>query len=626
MPHQNSHKNAFAAKLKSTGLFSNIDIHFAGFIAGFSRDWRAEVFLAAALVSRATANGNICLNLEDGARSLFGENREMVEPVCPPAASWRRTLLASPAVGRPDEKCPLILDDRNRLYLYRYWRYEKQLSRFIRERTESELTNIDVGAFHAGLAKLFPPNPDAGVDWQKLAAAMAVLKSFSVITGGPGTGKTHTIAAILALLLASAPAAKTDIILAAPTGKAAARLGESIKQAKRHLDCSEQLKDAIPVEVHTIHRMLKPIGGTPYFKHDGNNPLPADMVVVDEASMVDLALMSKLVQAVAPETRLLLVGDKDQLASVEAGSVLGDICGRQVSHGFSGSFMQRIGEKKRPKPADPVSRSMDGPGLRDCIAVLQKSYRFSAKGGIGGLSRAVNHGDAETALTLLKTSGEPDVNWIDIHSDGSATRDLKQMLLEGYAPYLTAEDPAAALAGFNRFKVLCALNNGPFGVNSLNRLAEQELRKEGLIPSGPAADNPWYPGRPVLITENDYNLGLFNGDIGIAQPGPDLSADERVVYFPGNSGEFRRFSTHRLGRHETVFAMTVHKSQGSEFDHVVLILPDMDTPLLTRELLYTGLTRARRTVTVMGTESIFKSTIFRRIKRASGLREALWGE
>jgi exodeoxyribonuclease V alpha subunit len=528
-------------------------------------------------------------------------------------------------VGRPGDKRPLILDDGNRLYLYRYWDYENKLSNSIRERIEGDLQAMDEAELRKSIQQLFPEVENQELNWQKIAAIVAVLKRFSVITGGPGSGKTFTITGILALLLACTRGKKPNILLAAPTGKAAARLGESIKQAKQHLDCSDRLKDDIPNEVYTIHRLLKSVAGSPYFRHNLDNPLPADIVVIDEASMVDLALMSKLVQAMAPDARLVLVGDKDQLASVEAGSVLGDICDRQVIHGFSKSFLNKIEKLTGTIQEDSIRLSEDTPGLQDCITVLQKSYRFSAHSGIGGLSRTINHGDADASLALINSPSETSIAWHEVRSKTGLTHDLTRMIVAGYRKYLTIRDPGSAMDEFRRFKILCALKRGPFGVNTINKLAEQVLSNEGLIPRAQPASNPWYRGRPVLITRNDYTLGLFNGDIGITLPDPDSSTHELYVFFPGSFGEFRRFPTHGLSAHETVYAMTVHKSQGSEFDHVVLILPDKDYPLLTRELIYTGLTRARRTVSVWGTVSVLKSAILRKIERTSGLREALWG-
>jgi exodeoxyribonuclease V alpha subunit len=616
--------------LNNSKLFSKIDIHFAGFISRFSTNRDPDIFLGAVLVSRATSNGDICLDLRSVSDTVLLEKQKNSDPVvCPPLARWREKLHSSPAVGKPGDKCPLILDDRYRLYLYRYWEYENKLSSAIRKRVEEEPRQNNFRELKQSLKRLFPDNGDE-TNWQKVAAAIAILKGFCVITGGPGSGKTFTIAGILALMLEYAPRNKLNIFLAAPTGKAAARLGESIKQAKQVIDTGDHIKNAIPKDVYTVHRLLRPIAGTPYFRRNSENPLPADVVVVDEASMVDLALMSKLVQAVAVNTRLLLVGDKDQLASVEAGSVLGDICDRQVIHGFSKKFFKKIEEFAGLKQGDAIRLTESGSGLQDCICVLQKNYRFSARRGIGKLSRAINHGDVDSSLTILKNPSEASATWHDYRSSSSLTRNLVRMIIDGYRKYLTIKDPMLAMDAFCRFKIMCALKIGPFGVNAINNLAERALGEQNLIADHRSGDRPWYRGRPVLITRNDYNLGLFNGDIGITLPDPDASTDasndEFHVYFTDASGGVRRFPVHRLPEHETVWAMTVHKSQGSEFDDVVLILPDKDYPLLTRELIYTGLTRARHKVSIWGSESVLKTAISRKVERTSGLRDVLWKE
>ena len=611
--------------LSTGGIFSNIDTHFARFIARFDPQADSDIFLAAALVSRATGSGDICLDLAATADTAVFEKKDGADAlVCPPLADWRNKLIASPTVGKPGEKYPLILDASDRLYLYRYWEYENNLSHALRQRATGELADFNPRDLSNILTKLFPPTSPDEVNWQAVATVIAVFKRLSVITGGPGSGKTFTITGILALLLESAFKGDAHIFLAAPTGKAAARLAESIKEAKQSLDCTESIKNAIPDEVHTVHRLLRPIPGTPYFRHNSENPLAADLVVVDEASMVDLALMSKLVQALAPETRLVLVGDKDQLASVEAGSVLGDICDRQTIHGFSKSFLDKIEQIIQVKLNDTVPHSTNTSGLQDCITILQKNYRFEPQSGIGGLSRSVNRGDSRTALSFLNDPAEKSITRHDFHPDSNWVDDLSQTIVEGYRKYLTIDDPVLAMSEFMRFKILCALNIGPFGVNSINRLAEKVLSEQGLLASVQPGRGQWYRGRPVLITQNDYNLGLFNGDIGITLPDPNSAGDELFVYFPDATGEFKRYPTHRLSKCETVYAMTVHKSQGSEFEHVLLLLPEKDYPLLTRELIYTGLTRARKTVSVWGSESILKTAIARRIERTAGLRDALW--
>jgi exodeoxyribonuclease V alpha subunit len=611
--------------LNTAGIFSRIDIHFARFILDFSNDQDPDIFLAGALVSRATANGDICLDLDSMSETVLIEKQAGQDPIFyPRVEKWRPKLEAHPTVGKPGQRCPLIIDDHNRLYLYRYWEYENKLSLSIRDRASRELADFNPLGVNATLNRLFPATAE-GLDWQKVAAVIGLLKGFSVITGGPGSGKTHAIAGILALIVACTDDYKLNIYLTAPTGKAAARLGESILRVKEHLDCSRSIKDAIPGDVFTIHRLLKPIPGTPYFHYNSDHLLPADVVVVDEASMVDLALMSKLLQACPPNARILVAGDKDQLASVQAGSVLGDLCDRQVIHGFSKSFLKQIVKFSGIAMENFTQRPEDDSGLPDCICELQNNYRFSSQSGIGGISRAINRGDIIKSMALLKNSDETGVEWVEINTPNELQNQLTPTIIDGYKKYLTIKDPVLAMDAFNEFKILCALNIGPYGAGSVNNLAEQVLRRKKLIGNKPAESHPWYRGRPVMITRNDYNLGLFNGDIGITLPDPEASAEDHLyVYFRDAAGKVRRFLPHRLPQHETVYAMTVHKSQGSEFDHVVLVLPDKDYPLMTRELIYTGLTRARRKVSIWGTEPVLTSSISRKIDRSSGLREALW--
>jgi len=615
----------FISTLNTVGIFSRIDIHFARFILDFSNDQDPDIFLAAALVSRATANGDICLDLDSVSETVLIESQAGEAPIYyPPVEKWRRKLEAHPTVGNPGKRRPLIIDDHNRLYLYRYWEYENKLSLSIRDRASRELADFNPLGVNATLNRLFPAT-DPGLDWQKVAAVIGLLKGFSVITGGPGSGKTHAIAGILALIVACTDDHKLNIYLTAPTGKAAARLGESILRVKEHLDCSRSIKDGIPGDVFTIHRLLKPIPGTPYFHYNSHHLLPADVVVVDEASMVDLALMSKLLQACPPNARILVAGDKDQLSSVQAGSVLGDLCDRQVIHGFSRNFLKQIVKFSGIAMENFTQRPEDGSGLPDCICELQNNYRFSSQSGIGGISRAINRGDNINSMALLKNSDETGVEWVEINTPNELQNQLTPTIIDGYKKYLTIKDPVLAMDAFNEFKILCALNIGPYGAGSVNNLAEQVLRRKKLIGNKPAESHPWYRARPVVITRNDYNLGLFNGDIGITLPDPEASAgDHLYVYFRDAAGKVRRFLPHRLPQHEAVYAMTVHKSQGSEFDHVVLVLPDKDYPLMTRELIYTGLTRARRKVSIWGTEPVLTSSISRKIERSSGLREALW--
>jgi exodeoxyribonuclease V alpha subunit len=612
--------------LLKMGLLSEIDIHFANFINGFSAGNDPDIFLAAALVSHTTASGNICLNLETAATNLFSPTHADRAPIeCPELDVWLEKLKTHPAVGRPGEKYPLILDAKNRFYLYRYWDYENTLSKSIKKRICKNMADLDLERLKNSLDRLFPKSNPAGVNWQKIAAAVASLRYFSVLTGGPGTGKTFTVTQVLALLLEQVPEKMLQIYLAAPTGKAAARLKESLEHARSRMNCDDAIKAKIPSDVFTIHRMLKPIKGSPYFRHDADNPLMADVVVVDEASMVDLALMAKLFQAVPENARLILIGDKDQLASVEAGSVLGDICDREVMHGFSVSFMDRIKEVAGEDLDPMVQASDEDSRLQDSIVVLQKSYRFAAGSGIGGLSRAVNRANPDRAFEILDDSEEKSISWQQLQADEDLIATLSQQIVSGYQSYLKTRDPADALQRLRRFKILCALNIGPLGVKAINKLAQQVLSRQNLIQLDRIPGNPWYAGRPVLITRNNYPLGLFNGDIGITLPGAEAGEKELFVYFAEDTGGVRRFQIHQLPEHETVYAMTVHKSQGSEFDEVLFILPDKDFSILTRELIYTALTRARKKIRIWGNRSIIRNAIARKIERTSGLRDALWG-
>jgi exodeoxyribonuclease V alpha subunit len=343
-------------------------------------------------------------------------------------------------------------------------------------------------------------------------------------------------------------------------------------------------------------------------------------VVVDEASMVDLPLMAKLVEAVGRDARLILLGDRDQLASVEAGAVLGDICDRSQRHGFSGAFCDLIVAISGQRIPGSYRAGPDGTG-RDWVVHLEESYRFGPESGIGALSRAVNRGESGAARQIVTSGRYGDVRWKDLPTPKRMMAQLRDMVMGEYGRYLKADDPLEAFAALSNFRILCALRQGPYGVAGLNVMAERILSDAGLI-------NPserWYRGRPVLITGNDYNLDLFNGDTGVILPDSEAGGDLRA-FFLSASGSIRRLHPARLPVHETVFAMTIHKSQGSEFDRVLLILPDRTSPILTRELIYTGATRARKFLEIWGIESVFLDSIHRQVERSSGLRDAIWDE
>ncbi|MFC1828757.1 exodeoxyribonuclease V subunit alpha [Thermodesulfobacteriota bacterium] len=607
--------------LYKKGIIENIDVYFGRFMATLSGTESPFLLLAAALVSNTTGKGNVCLDLSSWAERLLIEKENNQDAIiCPKLPEWRETLLSIPLVGRPGDHFPLILDENDRLYLYRYWEYEKELSDSILRRITGDIPDVDSVLLRDGLNRLFPDEEQSGVNWQKIAALACTFSGFCVITGGPGTGKTTAVAKILALFLEQAEGENFRILLSAPTGKAAAKLSESIKNTKKKLDCREVIKDSIPQETYTIHRMLKPVRGSPYFRHNPENPLPTDLVVVDEASMVDIALMSKLVQATPDSARLVLLGDRDQLASVEAGYILGDICDRDNLQEFSREFCQRVEATVGESLDSHINQCKENPGLYDAIVHLKQSYRFAEQSEIGRLSRAINRGSTQEALDVLRKAGDRTLRWVEMRSPKDLYSALEQSIVQGYRPYLEAEDPHLSIERFQQFIVLNAVNFGPFGVDAVNALARQVLSRAGLINT----EETWYRGRPVLITRNDYDLGLYNGDIGITLPMPDSGSTELHVFFPGTSGELRWFRPHRLPEHRTVYAMTIHKSQGSEFENVLIILPDRHYPVLTRELVYTGITRAKKSVSIWGSEAVLSAAISRKTERTSGLRDALW--
>ncbi|MCP4373309.1 MAG: exodeoxyribonuclease V subunit alpha [Deltaproteobacteria bacterium] len=620
----------YITHLYNNGMLDKKDIYFANFIADLSRDNDPEIFLGAALVSSATGKGDICLDLRSVSEKQVMEEENVETPVILPKLDlWIEKLRKSPVVGKPGEFCPLILDENNRIYLYRYWEYEKILSESIKRRINEDVKNIDPSLLKDSLRRLFQKKSGNNIDWQKIASMTAVIKKFCVISGGPGTGKTYTVAKILAILLEQERGEKLRIFLCAPTGKAAAKLSESIKKAKEELNCSDAVKQAIPVQAYTIHRMLQTIPGSPYFRYHSENQIPADVVIVDEASMVDLALMSKLISSIPMTARLILMGDRNQLSSVEAGSVLGDICDRNSMEMFSREYCKIIEEIAGEKLTHGIDTSIKvyekGQGLYDCIVVLKKSLRFTGKSKIGKLSRAVNKGDWKSISAILINNDGGGIKFEEFRAAGEKYRIIAERIIDGYSAYLKENDPVKALKQFNRFKLLCALKLGPYGAHSLNRLAEEVLKKNKLIKMDLMNEYPWYRGRPVLITKNDYSLGLFNGDMGITMSDPKEGGNHLYVFFPEASGGVKRYSPYRIKEHETAYAMTVHKSQGSEFDHVCLVFPDKDYPVLTRELVYTGITRARKNVLIWGNERVLRAAVSRSIKRTSGLRDALWG-
>jgi exodeoxyribonuclease V alpha subunit len=469
------------------------------------------------------------------------------------------------------------------------------------------------------LARVFgPAAPD--VDRQRVAALLAVLGRFTVVTGGTGTGKTSTVVKLLALLVEQARGAgrRLRVALLAPTGKAAARLAESVQREKANLDVPSEVRAAIPEVAATIHRTLGVVpGSSTRFRYNAAHPLLVDVAVVDEASMVDVALMRRLVEALPTACRLILLGDRHQLASVEAGAVLGDLCGGPLS--YSGGLIERLSGVGDGSWPERLPRSERPNALADCIVELDRSYRFEAGGSIGKLAAAVRAGDVDAALSLL---GEPEQS-VALVTEAEPERAVERVCAaatQGYAPFLRGSDAHQQLRAFSEFRILCAHRHGPTGVQAMNQAVEQTLFAAGLLDRS----GPFYAGRPILITENDYQRGLFNGDVGIVVSERERGGRVRVI-FPASDDSLRDLSPAELPAHETVFCMTIHKSQGSEFDQVAIVLPETDSPLLSRELFYTALTRARHRAEVFATPEVVRACVARRIERASGLRDTLWG-
>jgi len=597
--------------------------------AGESLQAAELLAISGALLSRQRGHGHSCLHLAAWAERPFPGEAKAPFPTLPGLSAWSRDLSPSSLVGDGKHPTPMVLDDAGRLYLYRYWQAEQRLAQSLEQRLEQSL---GAGGDHpfksellaASFRRLFPPPADGAPDWQAVAAAAALVNSVLLVSGGPGTGKTTTISRILALELEARP--DLHIALAAPTGKAAARLGESIAEQLAELEISEELRQRLPQRASTLHRLLGYQGSRERFHYRENHPLTCDLLVIDEASMVDLLMMDAVLSALPPTSRLILLGDRDQLASVDTGFVFGDLCTAAHLNGFTsgfGKFYKQLSGQVLPSDSLPSASSCLG--RLDLAVELRKNYRFQHQPGIGQFAAAIRQQDTEGALRVLHDPAFPDVRRRPLETKNSALLELLDAYLESC---LAANDAEEAFALLSRFRVLCPTRRGRHGVEGINLLVEEEIarrldaRPQPTSSADDLADprlDPWYRGRPVLITTNDYQVGLFNGDLGVCWP----AEGRRRVWFPTPEGTLKALPPARLPEHETAWAMTVHKSQGSELEEVVLVLPEKDSPLLSRELLYTAVTRARKQVWVVGASESLAAAIERRNRRRSGLAEAL---
>jgi exodeoxyribonuclease V alpha subunit len=557
------------------GLIEAADVHVARRVTELAEDSDPTVALAVALAVRAVRGGSVCVDL-----TTIAEDSGLDELPWPEAGAWLDALRASPLTGTP--AVLRLLDDRL-VYLDRYWREEEQVCADLLGRPSPEpLSQDEEAAREVALDRVFRRE---GYDEQRAAARIALAQGTTVLTGGPGTGKTTTVAALLALLAEQAQragGATPRIALAAPTGKAAARLQQAVHEEIGHLPESDRARLG-DLQAVTLHRLLGPRPDTSArFRHHRENRLPHDVVVVDETSMVSLTMMARLLEAVRPESRLLLVGDPDQLASVEAGAVLADLV-----EGLGARADQRI-------------------------AALRTSHRFGES--IRHLAEAVRAGDADRAVALLEAGGEH----IDFVTDADPSAHLRSVLVPRALELVRAAergDVDEALAVLDRQRLLCAHREGQHGVRHWNRQVERWLTEE----TGEPIWSSWYAGRPLLVTANDYGLGVHNGDTGVVVRRLDGVLRAHVA------GSTRRLdlATSRLGQADTMHAMTIHKSQGSQSGEVVVLLPPEESRLLTRELFYTAITRARDKVVVVGSPDEVRAAVGRRARRATGLRQRL---
>ena len=562
------------AVFNRAGVLEAADVHVAARLGAVVGETDDSVLLAVALAVRAVRRGSVCVDLAEVV---------LAEPDLPwPAVDgWLARVEASPLTAASVTRV-----DAGLLYLDRYWREEGQVRDDLVARADQPAPVVDAAVLEAGAARLFP----AGYAEQRAAAQAAATRWTTVLTGGPGTGKTTAVAGLLALLAEQAgPGRPPRVALTAPTGKAAARLQEAVARATAALPPADRARLG-QLTASTLHRLLgsRPDSRT-RFRHHRDNRLPHDVVVVDETSMVSLTMMARLVEAVRPDARLVLVGDPDQLASVEAGAVLADL--------------------------------VAGLGSRDAdaVAALRTSHRFGAR--IGALAAAVRDGDDDLAWTLL-TEGGPEIELV-LADDGAAELVRRVSLDAALAVRAAAEsgDGAAAIAVMERHRLLCAHREGPYGAAHWNRQVERWLGEALGTPVGLAWGREWYAGRPLLVTANDYGLGLFNGDTGVVVR--DDSAPRGLRAVIAGVGSHLDFATSRLSDVETLHAMTVHKSQGSQAAEVTVLLPPEDSRLLSRELFYTAITRAQDKVRVVGTEATVRAAVTRRAQRASGLARRL---
>lgn len=593
------------AALLASGFAAHV-VQWAKHHAALSVEHDVMLREVARHLSMVNSEGHVCARLHDIAQ---------VHPAWS-VADLRSMLLVSGVTGTPAQPgaFPLILDDGDRLYLHRYFDYERRLAR--RLMLARAPMTLPGDAVKQRLNSLFATNAAAHIstpDWQKIGAGLSLLSPLTIISGGPGTGKTTTVVNLLACLLEQHPQCR--IVLAAPTGKAAARMLDALRARANHLPI--ELQDRLPTESFTVHRLLGVTSSSSEFTHHAGNLLTLDVLIVDEASMLDLALAAQLFDAVPNSARIILLGDKDQLSAVESGAVFAELSADPTLDAMHIAALANMCNT----PAaliQPLPALLPTP-LHNSVIWFSDNFRFRKDSGIGRLAADINAGNADQALRFLRDGDEASVQWLPASAQQVDT-DAVQRATEGYAAYIDAikqiNTPSMNLfTQFNRFRVLCALRDTPRGTDAINRLISRHVRAQLQQTAGDDR-TPWFTGRPIMVLRNDTATRLFNGDIGITVV--DAQGKPTVWFIDQHNG-LRGIAPVRLPEHATAFAMTVHKSQGSEFERVMLMLPAQYVRVLTRELLYTAVTRASGQVVIAGSADIFAEGVRHRTVRYSGL-------
>jgi len=566
--------------------FSELACQFARFVDRLNHSDDDVVATIAALLTDAVSQGHVCLNLD------YVFQHDLVQ--CEDKSDLLTRLTSSNVVGGNGDYKPLILTNDGLLYLYRYWQDEHVVAQAIRQRCQSiELVNVDEAQRYFSEWQ----SSHDGIDWQKVAVLMALTHQFSVISGGPGTGKTTIVLRLLQMLYGQESTLK--VALAAPTGKAAARLQQAISDSGQP-----------SLEAKTLHRLLGITAKNDKGRYSEKSPLAIDVLIVDEASMIDISLMAKLMQALPAEARLILLGDSQQLASVESGAVLANLCANTPQ--FSSEFIEQINTCTGSDLGDCEQQESL---LHDSVVLLQHSYRFDDTSDIGQLAKTVQSGDIQAVYSVIEKAATP--LWqqqLDVMSVQNHVFELYQSYFDAVAAH---KDAISCLNLFENYQVLCALKQGPHSVSSVNELIEKKLQKQGW-----KTHKDFYLGRPIIVTQNDYRQRLFNGDTGLVLH--NEQGDLKACFI--NDNELRWIELSRLPSHETAFAMTIHKSQGSEFDNVSILLPEEESPLLNRELLYTAITRAKKQLILLSTEMILAKTVINQHQRETGLSGLLCKE